>query len=81
MNTDDNQVVVALDDNQEKDGMARRFNEEVALLGDVEGNDEEWKEDTSPEAVAQRLKDLSVSGAVDKLLDDDDLQDPLEGTF
>ena len=52
------------------DELTRRIAKEAAELHDVNDDDnEDWAVDTSAEAVARRMKDLSVSGAVDILSD------------
>ncbi|KAJ3044505.1 hypothetical protein HDV00_001932 [Rhizophlyctis rosea] len=69
---------------EDDEELTRRINEEAAALptrDDVDGDDD-WAEDTSPEAVAARMKELAVSGAVAKMTggedDDEDENDPLE---
>ncbi|KAJ3092437.1 hypothetical protein HK102_007256 [Quaeritorhiza haematococci] len=64
------------------DELTRRIAEEAAQLPEVnDDDDDDWAVDTSAEAVAARMKDLSVGGAVAKITgddDDDDGDDPLE---
>jgi translation initiation factor 5 len=49
------------------DELTRRIAMEAANLDTVDVDDDDWAQDTSAEAVARRLKDLSVGGAVAKL--------------
>ena len=55
--------------------------QDAALLPtNVETNDD-WAEDTSAEAVAARMKELAVSGAVAKLMDEDNDDDQGNNPF
>lgn len=69
-------------DNSGDDEVDHTLEADLAALPTAEerADDDDWAADTSASAVAARMKDLAVSGAVDKLLDDDehDLQDPVE---
>ncbi|KAJ3297729.1 hypothetical protein HK104_000207 [Borealophlyctis nickersoniae] len=66
------------------DELTRRIEAEAALHPQAtqEDGDDDWAVDTSPEAVAARMKELSVSGAVAKLAemeeDEEEGDDPLE---
>ena len=64
----------------EVDALTRQIQTDAANLVIDKENDNEFQEDTSEDAVAQRQKDLAVSDAVAKLLLDDepDEVDPLE---
>ncbi|KAI8911479.1 domain found in IF2B/IF5-domain-containing protein [Gorgonomyces haynaldii] len=53
------------------DEITRRIESEAALIPEAQGDDDDFLEDTSAEAVAARQKELQVSGAVAKLLEDE----------
>jgi translation initiation factor 5 len=70
------------DDAEADEAFSQKINMEAALLAESStalGDDNDWAVDTSEEAVAARMKDLAVQGAVAKLMDADDAEkDPLE---
>ena len=63
--------------------ITKKIAAEAALLPSAsknDGDDDDWAVDTSADAVAARMKELAVQGAVAKLMDDDD-DDDLVGEF
>ena len=69
----------AEDDNE--DELTKRINSEAALIPTVEDGeeDDDFLEDTSPEAVARRQQELAANaGAISKLLEDGDEDHPRE---
>ncbi|RKO95149.1 hypothetical protein CAUPRSCDRAFT_13112 [Caulochytrium protostelioides] len=69
-----------------QDALTRRIQAEAAALEPVEiEEDDDWADDTSPEAVAKRMATLALSAKVSRALnkkdsvdDEDDEDDPLE---
>jgi translation initiation factor 5 len=68
------------DEEQNDEELTKMIEEEAEALPTADHyNDDDWAEDTTPEAVAARMKELAVGGAVEKLVgEDDDLMDPLD---
>lgn len=65
------------DDEEADEAFTQKLNMEAALLTEAHtalGDDSDWAVDTSEAAVAARMKDLSVQGAVAKLMDSGDEQ-------
>ncbi|RKO92134.1 domain found in IF2B/IF5-domain-containing protein [Blyttiomyces helicus] len=69
----------------EDDELTRRINAEAALLPSncYDEDEDDWAQDTSADAVAARMKEMNVGGAVAKLEadgddDEDERDDPLE---
>lgn len=62
------------------DELTKRIQADAALLNADNAQDLEFSEDTTPEAVARRQKEIEMSDAVSKLLvdDEDQEEDPLE---
>lgn len=63
------------------DELTRRIAQEAAQLPSTarkDEDDDDWAVDTSAAAVAARMKELAVQGAVAKLMDD---EDDLMGAF
>ncbi|RKP01190.1 hypothetical protein CXG81DRAFT_3375, partial [Caulochytrium protostelioides] len=73
-------------DDAAQDALTRRIQAEAAALEPVEiEEDDDWADDTSPEAVAKRMATLALSAKVSRALnkkdsvdDEDDEDDPLE---
>ena len=62
------------DDDEADEAFTQKINMEASLLANANtalGDDNDWAVDTSEEAVAARMKDLAVQGAVAKLMDGD----------
>jgi translation initiation factor 5 len=86
--TESTESIQQMDDDEEADdaeadqAFTQKINMEAALLTESNtalGDDNDWAVDTSEEAVAARMKDLAVKGAVAKLMDaGDDEKDPYE---
>lgn len=70
----------ASDSETDHDALTRKIQQDAAKLPRQSQLDDGWAEDTTPEAVAARMKELQVSNALDTILNgaEDDLQDPLE---
>ena len=74
-----NEDIKANENDQESEGdddeLTKKIAQEAALLPDADGkdgDDDDWAVDTSADAVAARMKDLAVQGAVAKLMEDKD---------
>lgn len=66
------------EDDADDDELTRRINAEAANLPQTSQLDDGWAEDTSPEAVARRMKELQVEGAVEMLMEDEEDDNPLD---
>ena len=65
------------DEEGDDDEITKKIQSEAALLPEARAEDDDWDVDTSEAAVAARMKELQVDGAVAKLLKEDEVD--LEG--